>query len=541
MSAMPFSCTRTALLLFVTGILLYALPAARHDLWNPDEPRNAEIAREMAATQDWFIPKLNGKPFLEEPPLQHWLVITVGGGRVSAWAARMPAAVSASLALAITFLLGAWLFSRWVGVAAALFLSTAFEFWWLAGRAQVDLLLTASVLLAVSGFAASERFPERRVAGLVVFYLASAVGFLAKGLLGPGLPGLAVVTYLLWEKGSLRGHGTHLVVGSLFLLAVILGWAAILSSHGGAGSVSEYFVKQHLQRFTGGQDHQAPFWYYLPVFPLVFLPWTLLAPAAILGLRGAFGREKKDARWLRLLAGWFLSGFLVFSAASTKRETYLVPILPAAALLFAAGLERAWDRFPVRRFLREREITFGVAGAILAGGVVVIPIVWGVFRWKPDAIAIASLLAAAAVLARGFRPSRWRVGTAFPLALPALVAMGFWAVSMAAFPAVDVRKSARPLTDAIRRAAEPQGRVSFYRASEGMVGAYTFYLGCLIPNLYRADEIQRTLASPGQVLFILNAKDLPGLARAGGVAFSTVAEERVGHRRILVVEASRPR
>jgi 4-amino-4-deoxy-L-arabinose transferase-like glycosyltransferase len=533
--------SQMALLLFVAGLVLYALPAARHDLWNPDEPRYAEIAREMSVTREWFIPKLDGKTFLEEPPLQHWLVIGAGLGDVTAWSARAPAAFTASLALAAVFLLGSWLFSRWVGLASAFFLGTAFEFWWLAGRAQVDMLLAASVLVAVAGFAASERFPERRAAGLVVFYLAATVGFLAKGLLGPGLPGLAVVAYLLWDRRSLRGHWAHLIAGSLFLLAVIVAWGLILSRHGGAANVTEYFVRQHLQRFTGGHDHQGPFWYYFAIFPVVFLPWTLLVPAGFVGLRGAFARDKEESRWLRLVAAWFLSGFALLTLASTKRETYLVPIFPAAAVLLAVGLEHAWDRLAVRSVLRDRSIIYYVFGALLLVGLATIPVLWAVLGWRPDTVGIVALAGVGAVLGRNFKPGRWREGRNFPLELPALAAVLLWAISMAALPAVDLRKSARPLSEATRRATGADGRIFFYHVSEGVLGAYTFYLDRLIPNVATAEEVRSAMAPPGRALFILNAPDLPALEKAAGTPFRKVAEDKVGHRRMVVVEADRKR
>lgn len=535
MPAMPASTTlRTAILLFLAGLALYALPAFRRDLWNPDEPRYAEIAREMAASREWLIPRLNGATFLEEPPLQHWLAVAAGAGRVSAVSARVPAAIAGALALSITFLLGTWLFSRWVGLAGALILGTTYEFWWLAGRAQVDMPLSVCVLAAIAGFAASERFPRWRVPGLAVLYGASAVGFLAKGLLGAGLPGLAVVSWLLWERRSLRGHWIHLVAGALFLLLVIAGWGFVLGRHGGEGMLSEYFVKQHLGRFSGGEDHQEPFYYYLWAFPMAFLPWTLLWPVAFAGLRGAFGGpgssgQREEARWARLLAAWFLSGFLVFTAASTKRETYLLPIFPPAALLVAVGLERAWNRLAIRRMLRENGTAFAAFAALLVAGLVAIPVVWKALGWKPDAVAIGTLLAAGAILAWRLRPRRWREGETFPLAAPTLLALVLWAISMAAFPAVDTRKSARPMAEAIGRLAGTDP-IYLFDMPEGSIGNYTFYLERTLPNLTKPEDVARAVAGHERAIFILREKSMQGLEQVVGTPLTVVVREQVGHR-----------
>jgi 4-amino-4-deoxy-L-arabinose transferase-like glycosyltransferase len=330
--------------------------------------------------------------------------------------------MAGAVSLALTFLIGTWLFSRWVGLAGALILGTTYEFWWLAGRAQVDMVLSACVLAALAGFVASERFPRWRAAGLAVLYGASALGFLAKGILGAGLPGLAVVAWLLWERRSLRGHWGHLAAGALFLLLVIAGWGLVLARHGGEAMLSEYFLKQHLGRFSGGEDHQEAFYYYLWAFPMAFLPWTLLWPASLAGWRGVFegsGRgEREESRGARLLAAWFLSGFIVFSVASTKRETYLLPIFAPAALLVAMGLEQAWNRLAVRRMLRENAITFGFFGAALVTALAGIAVAWRVLRWMPDAVALGALLG---VRGPGLAawPRRWRRRTSFPITAPA--------------------------------------------------------------------------------------------------------------------------
>lgn len=490
----------------------------------------------MAISRDWLIPRLNGQTFIEEPPLQHWIAVAAGGGRVTALSSRMPAAMAGSLCLAMTFLLGTWLFSPWTGLAGALMLGTAYEFWWLAGRAQVDMLLSASVLAAVAGFAASERFPSRRVVGLVAFYGASGIGFLAKGFLGAGLPGLAVVAWLLWERRSLRGHWFHLIAGSLFLVVVIAGWASVLAHRGGEEMLSEYFVKQHLGRFSGGEDHQEPFHYYFWMFPIVFLPWTLLWPAALAGWRGALDSAREESRWARLLAAWFLSGFLVFTAASTKRETYLLPIFAPAALLLASGLERGWERLPVRRMLREAPIFFRLFGALLVGGVAAIPIVWKALGWRPDATAVAVLLASGAILGWRLRPRRWAAAGTFPLAVPALLAVVLWAVAMAAFPAVDLRKSARPMAEAVRAAAG-NDPIYFYDLPEGTVDGYTFYMGRLIPNVSEPGEVERALAGRRRTIFILRDKSMDMLGKVTGRPLRVVAREKVGHRWMVAVVA----
>ena len=132
------------------GMVLLFTALGRADLFNPDEPREAELAREMAVSGDLLVPRLNDHPFLEKPPLFYWLVVSAyraSGGPGEA-AARLAPAMAGLLTILLTWFLGRGLAGERGAVLGALILLTAFEFWWLARRCMIDMPLTFAVTLA---------------------------------------------------------------------------------------------------------------------------------------------------------------------------------------------------------------------------------------------------------------------------------------------------------------------------------------------------------------------------------------------------------
>jgi hypothetical protein len=109
---------------------------------------------------------------------------------------------------------------------------------------------------------------------------------------------------------------------------------------------------------------------------------------------------------------------------------------------------------------------------------------------------------------------------------------------MAAFPAVDLRKSARPMAEAVRRAAGADP-IYLYDMPEGTVGAYTFYLARTIPNVAKAEEVSRALAGGRRAIFMLQEKSMTALARAVGAPLEVIAREKVGHRWMLAAAVRR--
>lgn len=150
---------------------------------------------------------------------------------------------------------------------------------------------------------------------------------LAKGLL-PLVLAAPLALRLRWFRDLLRPR----VVASF--LAVALPWYVLCCARNGAPFLHDFFVVQHFQRFTaGGLLHVQPWWFYLPMLPALLLPWAPLLPAA------GQGREWREPRRLFLLL-WAGFGLVFFSASTNKLPGYLLPLMPAVAILMGLGIER---------------------------------------------------------------------------------------------------------------------------------------------------------------------------------------------------------
>ncbi|MBI5521933.1 MAG: glycosyltransferase family 39 protein [Desulfarculus sp.] len=322
-------------LLALCGLLFFGLLGQR-SLWETDEARYGEIAREMVQSGDWVTPRLNYVKYFEKPILTYWLV--AGSFKIfgiSDWSARITPALFATLTVLLVYLLGRSLWEARSGFMAALCLATSLMFMALSWVLIVDMVLCFGVVLAVYG--AWELRLGRRWGGYL-FWMGCAVGFLTKGLLGPGLPAMAVVLFALLgrEWALLRRLADWR--GALLFLVLVAPWNILVSLAN--PEYPAYFLHENVGRLVAGQEfkrHQ-PFWYYLPLLPAGFLPWVAFLPW---GLKqtwpGKAWLATPNRPWL-LPAVWLGSFLLFLSAGSSKMMHYALPMLPPLALLMGRPL-----------------------------------------------------------------------------------------------------------------------------------------------------------------------------------------------------------
>lgn len=356
-----------ALLISFTGIW-------NHSLWTPDEPRVAGIGREMLASGDFLVPHLSGEPFLEKPPLTWWgmsAAMAIGG--VTAGAARLSAGLCSFLVLLLVFDLGARLADRRAGLCALLVLASSWSFLSYGHRISVDVWLLLFVNLgywcvarACLSEAGSEEPQVRaapRMGWLIGAYAAGGLAFLSKGPIGPVLlfAPIAVLAASQRRWSLLRSWG-HLV-GLCALLAICSLWPALLYLRGGRPLLDAFLLDNVLFRVVDPSlvqeaerslGHHHNVLYYLPRFFVILLPWTLLVPAAFLGLRRGELPERWNRAGLLVTACVLPIGLLLLSLPSTKRTVYLLPLLPSAAVGLGAWISaqkaaeaRGWARFGV--------------------------------------------------------------------------------------------------------------------------------------------------------------------------------------------------
>ncbi|NLB55717.1 MAG: phospholipid carrier-dependent glycosyltransferase, partial [Lentisphaerae bacterium] len=304
-----------------------------HELWTPDEPREAAITLEMSRTKDYLVPKLAGKPFVEKPPLFYILgavslpsdVSPAGAVRIL----RTHSAVWGLLTLAATFMLARRLFGTKHALFAFVVLATLPGFVNVTHRIMIDNALMFFVTASIWFFV------EFYLVGRSAFILGAstllACGFLTKGIIAPVLVFPAwICLFVTWliqrdRESMLPGVLLHLVALIIFIL--LCGeWVFAFYKYAGPELWNEWFWSNHFGRFLGQAKqlgHQNGPFYYIPNIAVSLLPW--LVPA-IIGIIVALISVKKRDRNLRAVLPvlfWSLGGVLLLSLSATKREIYL--------------------------------------------------------------------------------------------------------------------------------------------------------------------------------------------------------------------------
>ena len=332
----------------VCGAYFYGLGAV--PLLGPDEPRYAQVAREMFARGDWVTPTLGGHTWFEKPALLYWLMeVAYGLFGVSEFAARVGSALSGVL----TVLLAGWAARRaefesredlrGFGFACAAVAASTLGLIVFARATSFDTLLTTTVTGALVCFYCSEveRGAGRRT-WLVGFYLFVGASLLAKGLVGVVIPGAVLVGYYVLRRRWPGLSRLGVMWGTLLALMLAGVWYGPVIARHGQAFVDEFFVQHHFARYVSNKyHHPQPFWFYLPVTLGLALPWTAFLVVGIASALGTNARAEDAASKLRVLAlAWLVVPVLFFSASGSKLPGYVLPALPGAALLAGDGLHR---------------------------------------------------------------------------------------------------------------------------------------------------------------------------------------------------------
>lgn len=324
---------------FLVMAALFAVCAfgITRDLWTPDEPREAEISREMWLSPS-VVPSLNEHVFIEKPPLYYWAVAGAFEltGTASAWAARSVSTMASFLTLLLVFLWGRREFSPGIGLLAAVGLATSVQFMISSHWVLIDpLLMLFTTAAAWAGWELVGRDGGGRAA--LVFYAALVLALWTKGLIGPVLIGCGLVAHAVWTRSPGPILRVKPVVGVMTMLAATGVFAGLVYLEAGYDAVREWFWVNHVLRFVDPQytGHAQPFYYYLVNIPTAVLPWWV--PFADVFRPRRWRDPALPNRALRVyLAALCVGMALILSASTTKRGIYLLPMLPLLALLLAA-------------------------------------------------------------------------------------------------------------------------------------------------------------------------------------------------------------
>jgi 4-amino-4-deoxy-L-arabinose transferase-like glycosyltransferase len=366
--ALPGSTRALAVWLIVAAIAI-GVHLGGSPLLDADEGRNGEVGREMAATNNYVVPHLNGLPYLDKPIVyfaaEAAAMEVLGPTEI---AARLPAYVFTLFTAALVF----WFANRRWGRIEALVATIAFLAMPLtiafARTVIFDSALTFFIVLSIISFYEAVENRQRRWATLA--WAAIAMGILTKGPVALALPLMIAIPFAIWRK-SFRYLGS--IGGLVAFVVIVTPWVWAMQQ-----AVPDFLqyvlVTETAARLaTDELKRTGALWYFVPYLVAGALPWTLAVATT-------WKREwRTDPRVVYLLL-WIIVPFVFFSLSQSKRPQYILPLMPPIALLVAHG-------WAVLR-IRVAAITIAVFGLLL----VIAPLTpQFTERMKPVVIAPAKL------------------------------------------------------------------------------------------------------------------------------------------------------
>lgn len=317
----------------------------------PDEPRYAEVAREMFVSGDYISTRLCGCLWFEKPVLLYWM--SAAGYHlfgVNEFAARVPTTATALATVALVYFALSRLGKRGLALAFALVLATSGIFIAYARVATPDMILTAAITASLLAAYYSTRAGGRtRSVYWALSFCFMGLAVLAKGLVGAVLV-FAIFGIYLVLAGQLRSvRWRDLLIGIVVFVAVAGTWYGPVTMRHGWVFIQEFFVRHHFQRYTSNEfGHPQPVYFFILVAIGGLAPWTFFLIPAIARLRSL--KESRDSL-LALAWIWAVVPLLFFSFSESKLPGYILPIFPALALIIGAEVERFW-RGELSRTLR---------------------------------------------------------------------------------------------------------------------------------------------------------------------------------------------
>ena len=503
---------------------LFSFGLTNHGLWSADEPRVAEIGREMALTGNWAVTMLNQRPFLEEPPLYYGtLALTFKALGVSDRVARIPSAIFAFATVLVLFFTVNFLFGPRIALFSGIILATTGEYFRVAHTVIVDSALTFFIACAMSLFIVGYLSDSNRKKLLcyILLYISCTFAFYTKGFIGIVIPGLGILTFLVADKNIKEIIKMRLWLGILIFLVLTLPWFITLWQQGGKEHLDVFLLHNHLQRFLPGKfsgtisgeasGHHHPFYYYLIEFPVGFLPWSLLLVPVFIHTFSRSDKSDTPPEKGRLLAKcWFFAGIVFLSAASTKRTLYLMPLFAPMALLTSLYVESTLYRLTDKI---EKAFLWAFTAIFAVIGISAVPVyssIQGIYPWIrgtnlfPSTVLLSLLIVPSSVLAMWFLWSKNFGKYWVTTIIPIVVGMVFTAVAVA--PVVDIHKSFVPFCHELMAIVPSSEPLYAYSADETLRGAVPFYTGRYLTEICGPGNLEKTIETKGQVFIITRDK-----------------------------------
>ena len=522
----------TCIILFTAFLFLFNL--GKRDLWAPDEPRYAQVSKEMRDSGNFIVPHLNSAPYPDKPPLLFWLInlFSIPFGKITALSSRLPSALAGIGSCLAIFYLGKSLYRNTrIGLMSALILATSSKFLWMAHRVAFDVILTFFVTMAILCFYKGYTEQKNKGRYYILFYIFMALGVLTKGPIGFILPFCIVLTYLILKRDVRVLKETSPWIGGVIFAFMVFTWVYLASIYGGKEYTYQILFKQNVGRFASSFAHKRPFYYYFINFPINFLPWSIFIPSIAIYLFSKKGQGKIQSILLPLV--WFAVVFIFFSIVSGKRDIYVLPLYPMAALLTAWFLNEFVEQFREKQFIKIGYYPcYVLCGISLALGIL-LPIT--VYKFFPQYTTLTILftiilLIGGIILLRLMKHARI---IPFLFTLISIIFIVFNLSTLKVIPVLNQYKSAKEICDkanSIMKSGDKLAMYDFFR------DPYLFYTNRNRIEVIRdLDALRQFLNSNERVFLFIQEKDFKEVSKFLEIPIFVLEKDSIGHRDVLFV------
>jgi 4-amino-4-deoxy-L-arabinose transferase-like glycosyltransferase len=324
--------------LLVAALILYGTHLGGVPLRDWDEGIVAQVAREIwrapFESLRWLYPTIQGAPYLNKPPLMHWLIAgayAIGG--VNEWTTRLPGASLTAFSVPLLYGISREILPRRV---QALFAALVYLTFLPVVRHGRLAMLDGAVLCFFLGML----FCILRSRRDLRWGLGVGIGFglicLTKGILG-FLLGAIMLLFIVLDTPRLL---TSIYLWSGFLLGVapVIAWYGCQWLRYSQELMANLRDQSFNRIWTAVENNKGAPWYYGLEILKYSAPWLLFLPQ---GFRLAW--ENRTLGWAKLVLIWSGIYLTVISMMGTKLPWYVLPIYPAFAIVAGVQLAEIWQ------------------------------------------------------------------------------------------------------------------------------------------------------------------------------------------------------
>ena len=357
------------LILIFLSYLFFMLGNSLLSLTNPDEVFYVQTAKEMVNHHSWLTPYLFDAPQFEKPVLTYWF-LRIGFmifGATSFGTRFFPALFATIGVIAVYFLviLG-YRDSKKAFMSALILMSSGFYIG-LARTVFTDMIFTVFILLALLAFFWGYSCREKKMPGILLFFIFSGLAVLTKGPIGFLVTALTIVLFLLIKNDLKFLLCKYFLLGFIVFLGISLPWYIFMIQRYGHDFTHEFFYNDHFRRIIEAEHKQFDTWYFYPSSMIMYMfPWSLFVLMAM----AYFVRNLKyDFKNIHVfLACWIFVVFCMFQPAHSKLSSYILPLFPALGIItgdFIDGLILL-PRENKRRFFISLSAFFSILPVLIA-------------------------------------------------------------------------------------------------------------------------------------------------------------------------------